>query len=46
MRTALAKFDEATAAEADIRIETEMASKPTPRPKAPPPAKADKRARR
>jgi hypothetical protein len=46
MRTALAKFDEATAAEADIRIETEMASKPAPEPKAPPPAKADKRTRR
>jgi hypothetical protein len=46
MLTALAKFDEATAAEADIRIETGMASKPTPLWKAPPPAKADKRARR
>jgi hypothetical protein len=46
MRTALAEFGEATAAEADIRIETKMASKPAPEPKAPPAAKPNKRARR
>ena len=45
LRAALARLEAASAA-TDIGHKVETASKPAPDPKAPPPAKADKRARR